>query len=715
MHSNDLTTDWSDVLLTEGADPTITFRSGLAVYEESLMQGRLVGRGWNASGYVNYYDGRLNPAEHPTPQAFWLEMDGQLLAWDWEWQGLEETPLPEAGPAGRHLVITLRHQVRPVTVRIHTKLDGTPILTRWLEVTNTGTAPAALSAVASWSGVLQKTSRWRLLMGDGGQPLYSIGYFANSHWGNEGDFQWFDLPQAGYRVDGRYRRDRHRHPMVVVRNNATGEHFIWQLAWTGGYSFEFDLDADAGTMDQAARLAFRAGPDAPAPLRIIAPGETIATPEVHLGAAFGDLDTVIQAMHDHLRKSVFMPQPRGRGGWVESGIGPEIEITSEEVLHAIDVAADFGAEVFFVDASWYAKPRGNWWSTVGDWQENRERFPEGLSAFRERVHEKGMLWGLWMDAERIGEESQIRQEHPDWLAAGYDGQRNLGGLLDLTNPEVAGSMEAAIARVIEDYGLEFFRLDHNTHPGPGLQTRRDGYVENGYFRYYEALYGIYERLRARFPDVIFENCAGGGGRTDIGLVRRFSHTWVTDWQIAPRSFAITNGMTMALPPEYVDRLIGGQSGHTAAEFDFQTRLLLFVRPTIGFPKPMGSAWNPALLERVKHAVDLYKGFVRPFMSTGRVYHHTPCVPNPEPRGWGVLELASRDRTRAICGLFQLAAPVAPEYVVRLRGLDRSRRYRLTFDNTGQTAEVDGLVLMHQGLTVRLEGALTSELLVVEAL
>ena len=429
----------------------------------------------------------------------------------------------------------------------------------------------------------------------------------------------------------------------------------------------------------------------------------------------GDLDAALQAMHDHLRKSVFMPQPRGRGGWVESGLGPEVEITPEQVMHAIDVAAELGAEVFFVDASWYARPGGNWWRTVGDWDVDLNRFPEGIKPFRDHAHEKGLLWGLWMDAERIGEESRIFGEHPDWLAAGYDGQRNLGGLLDLTKPEVADWMEAQITRVIEENELEFFRLDHNTHPGPGLQTRRDGYVENGYLRYFQQLYAIYDRLRGRFPEVIFENCAGGGGRSDVGLVRRFSHTWVTDWQIAPRSFAITNGMSMALPPEYVDRLVGGQSGCTTADIDFQNRLLLFVRPTVGFSKPMGAEWNPVQLERLKRFIDLYKSFVRPFMSTGRIYHHTPCVSNPEPQGWGVLELASRERDRAICGLFQLAAPVAPEYVVRLRGLDRSRRYRLTFDNTGQTAEVDGLVLMHQGLTVRLEGALTSELLVVEAL
>jgi alpha-galactosidase len=706
--------EWSDVLLVEQPEPTISYRTGWVVYEESLTKGQFVGRGWNGAGFVNFYDGRINPAEYPMPEAFSLEIDGQLLASDWKWAGLEKTSSSEGN---LHVVITLKHAVRPVTVKVHTKLDGTAVLTRWLEVTNTGTRPAALAAAASWSGVMQKTNRWRSHLEGTQLPLYSLGYFASSEWGREGNFHWFDMPSAGYRIDGRYRRGRYRHPMFVLRNNATGEHFIGQLAWSGGYSFEFDLNPEAGDgwLDRAAALTFRAGPDARPPLRVIAPGETVATPEMHLGLVFGDLDAAVQAMHSHLRRSVFMPQPRGRGGWIESGIGPEIEITSEQVNHAIDAAAQIGAEVFFIDASWYAPPQGNWWTTVGDWEVNRQRFPQGLKPFRDRVHAAGMLWGLWMDAERVGDQSRIAKEHPEWLAINYEGEKKMGGLLDLTNPEAAKWMEDQIARVIEENQLEFFRLDYNTDPGVGIKTVRDGFIENGYWRYYEAVYGIYDRLRARFPNVIFENCAGGGGRTDIGMVRRFSHTWVTDWQIAPRSFTITNGMTMALPPEYVDRLIGGQSGQTTADFDFQSRLLLFVRPTFGFLYPLGSQPNPLLLQRGKRWADLYKNFVRPFMNTGRIYHHTPEVSGLDPHGWGVLELASNERTRGICGLFQLSAPTAPEYRLRLRGLDAARRYQVTFDNSGQTSEVDGFTLMKEGITVRLEGALTSELLLFEAL
>jgi alpha-galactosidase len=701
--------EWSDVLLVEKPDPTVSYRTGMVVYEESLTKGRFVGRGWNGSGFVSYYDGRISPNDHATPEAFVLEIDGQLLANDWEWGGLEKLP---ADPVNLHVIITLKHKIRPVTVKVHTKLDGTAVLTRWLEITNTADKPAALAEVKSWSGVLRKTDRWRSLLDGTHTSLYSLGYFDTSHWGEEGSFHWYDLPSATFRIDGRYRYDRYRSPFFILRNNATGEHFIGELAWTGGYTFDFNLNTESN--ESWAGLTFKAGPEAPAPLRVISPGETVTSPEMHLGLAYGGLDAAVQAMHKHLRKSVFLPQSRGRGGWIESGIGPEIEITVDEVYHAIDGAAAVGAEVFFIDASWYAKPKGNWWNTVGDWNVDRERFPQGLTPFRDRVHEKGMLWGLWMDAERLGEKSEIIKQHPEWVATTYGEEKSSGGQLDLTNPAAAQWMEEQISRVIQENKLEFFRLDYNTHPGRGIRTMRDGFVENGYWRYYDALYAIYARLRARFPNVIFENCAGGGGRTDIGMIRHFDHTDVTDWQIAPRSFLITNGMTLAIPPERIDRLVGGQSGYTTADYDFQYRTLLFLLPKVAFLYPRGSEPNPVLMQKTKRWADFYKSFVRPFMDNSLIYHHTPEVDGIEPKGWGVLELAAEDRSRAICGLFQMAAPSQPDYLLRMRGLDASRRYKVTFDNSGQTTIVDGYALMTHGLTVRLEGALTSELLIFEA-
>src|SRR5580700_3911919 len=82
---------WSDVVLADGPEPIVSYRTGWVVYEESLTQGQFVGRGWNGAGYINFYDGRLDPAEYHVPQAFRLEIDGQSLVADWKWGGLEKT------------------------------------------------------------------------------------------------------------------------------------------------------------------------------------------------------------------------------------------------------------------------------------------------------------------------------------------------------------------------------------------------------------------------------------------------------------------------------------------------------------------------------------------------------------------------------------------------------------------------------------------------
>lgn len=721
---------FADVHFAPGDRPTIGYRTGLTVYEEAFIRGQLVGRAWNGAGYLSpgepWEDLRLDPATHPLPQSFWLEIDGQLLASHWEWGGLERLDVE----TGVEAIVTLKHTVRPVTVRLHTRLDGTPVMSRWMEITNDGDRPAALSAVAPWSGVIQVVKGWASHLPDRGAPLFSIGYMADDRWVDEGRFAWQPLPAAGFRIDGQYRRDKHRHPMFIVRNHATGVHFFGQLAWSGGYSFEFDLDAedaDRGASDGSARLWFRAGPDAPPPQRIISPGETVRSPELHLGMLIGDLDQCVQAMHAHLRRSVFRPHARERVGLIESAIGPEVEITVEATQRNIEAAAAVGAELFWVDASWYTPPGGNWWDTVGDWEVDLDRFPEGLGPIRELVRSRGMLFGLWMEAERIGAKSRIRTQHPDWLATAYDGLPRVGdsrapimldfsGLLDLSNPAAAEWMEERIGHVIADNDLDFFRLDWN--PGPlraGGQVERDGYIESIYWRYNEALYAVLDRLRARFPEVIFENCASGGGRTDIGMVQRFGHTWVSDWTMAPRLFRIVNGMTMALPPESIMLSLGLGNGNTTADIDFQARLLLFARAAVVLDSQPGAAPNPVRLGRVRHTLELHKSFVRPFAGDSLIFHHTPTLDGLDPKGWGVLELASGQRDRALVGLFRLASPDDTAYVLRPRGLDRSRRYRVTWDDRGETYEVDGATLVRHGLVVQLEGALTSELILFEAL
>ena len=707
---------FTDAILERSGDCyNICYRSGKLVYEESLIDGMYVASGWNGSGYPLATNSipnapRLDITKFPLPQAFRVVFNGEYLGYRWEWDNFTKEQVPK----GLLITVSLYNPHAMVKIRIYTLLDGTPVFTRWLEIENLKKEKGLLSALSLIGGGMQSIRNWKSYV-EKDEPLYRLGYMEHTHQLMEGGFKWHPLPNAGYTVSGRFMRDRHRHPIFILENLATGESFICQLGYSGGYSFGFELEAEEGIYKRSneSHLSYSVSLDGPAPLRIADPGETITTPEVHMGISFGGLDACVNAMHEHLRKSVFLPPALGKKCFVEAAIGPEFDMSRESTLESIENASKIGAEIYFVDAGWYAPPKGedSWWGLVGDWEYDKERYPDGLDEIRRAVKEKGMLFGLWMDAERIGNSSKAYQEHRDLIGINYDNRECPSQMLNLADPRAAEWMEAQIEKVIRENKCDFFRLDYNTgRPSYITRTDRDGVLENDFMRYYEALYAIYGRLRKKFPDVVFENCASGGGRTDVGMVKHFAHTWVTDNPISPRSFAIMNGMTMALPPEYVDRMIGGQHAYLAGSFDCQVRQLLFVRPTVGISPPVGERMNPELLEFLRHSLDIYKNFVRLFLPDSDIFHHTPDSGELQPKGFGIIEAAAKDGSRGMLGVFQLASPKEREIVVYPRGVDVSRSYDVTFDNSRRVCRVEGYALKNGGIHIRLDGALTSELI-----
>jgi alpha-galactosidase len=381
-------------------------------------------------------------------------------------------------------------------------------------------------------------------------------------------------------------------------------------------------------------------------------------------------------------------------------------------MFEVDVATEVGAEMFVVDAGWFGSANSNWWQNTGDW-ECGDRLPNGLEPVFARARRNGLLCGMWFDLERLGTESRAAREHPEWRMQRY-GRPTDTGDIDLTNPQALAHIEQALMRNIDRYQLDLFRLDYNSWPYEFGQTPRDGWRENAAWRYYEAVYGLYDRIAARYPGLLMENCSGGGGRTDLGMLSRFHYTWVSDWQHAPRSTRILNGMTIALPPERIDRNAGvGQDGHQRADLDYQLRTCLFSHFTLLGMYPAAGEGNPDLLARIRHAVALYKDFIRPFLPNCRVYHHTPVLKTREPQGWAAIEEAAEDGSRAAAGVFRTAGPAEESHTLRLRGVSAGRRYRVTFDNTGETVERDGAALMSEGLTIRLARAMTSELVLLQ--
>jgi alpha-galactosidase len=706
---------------TDDGRLTARYCSGRLVREETLEDGMLRGRYWSATGHA--------PRSIPTPEwpptpptVFELEIDGQDLGTHWD---LMDAGTREGGKPGTvEGVVRLRHRVRPVELKVVTRLDGTSIAVRYLEVRNASDRPQALSRVSPWCGLLWNTAvkqgpvRGAMCVsgGDGGRFSACI-LEADMH-GMEGDLLWRRIEAGTLRLE-RVRAHVYSSPYWILRNGITGELCFLALAWSGPHYAEFIRHEDVNPFpeDLAAHsapcLSFRTGPAGPAPLRILGPGETVTTPEVHLGMLHGSMDEAVAEWHAHVRGSVIPRRPKGKEMFLAAG--RVVEKPGDWILGEIDLAADMGMEAFMIDAGWYGDRFANYNELRGDWHDGGW-LPGGIAGIREHAHGKGLLFGLWHESETIAPASNLAKAHPDWRSRRADGKET--DSLNLSLPEAARHFEDTILEVIRGFGLDYYKIDY----GPDLGTHgADGYLEDAAWRHYEALYRAYDRVLRECPSVALENCAGGGGRNDLGMMSRFHYACESDWSYFPHGIRAVNAMTMFLPPESLCHYHNiTPYAHQTADLDTGLRLILFCPPVfVGFG---GQAADPdgAYGAAVKRHVRLFREFCGPILASGpAVFHHTPAIGLFLPADWCVLEYAARDRTRGYAGIFKIGPGgqdgAGCEYLLRPRGLDLGRDYEVRFDNRRETLRIPGRDLALGGIPVRLDSAMTSELLLFRGL
>jgi alpha-galactosidase len=708
------------------ATPGARYLSGRVTFDEQMMAGRLCTRYWSSSGQVwpEMHAATVRHAVDQPADTFRLSINSQRLAGGYQWDDAQVTPDPSAyqGDAGQvtHGVISLSHALAQVRVKVHTRLDGGPFLIRWLEITNQSAQAQAITELAPFSGLLwsQRTNEHIASADD---PAFELAYTHQFAWGQEGDF-WFEPLANGVKtVDGgKQGRSGWGRPAFWARNRLNGQTFVCELAWGGNYVYSLDCrlrdiySQQMNPLTRQASLYFAMGlASCDEALRVLAPGETVATPAVHLGLFHEDSDAIVQATHRHVRH-VVMP---GRNVDIEANHrGYLCDRENEPGLKRdVDVAHAIGTEMYVVDAGWYGNEPNRWWYNTGDWHAGAW-LPNGLEPVVEHAHELGMKFGLWVEVEAAGENSTLRRERPEWRLLRDGEPVARGRALDLTKPDVSAWIESEIERIIRQYKLDMFRIDHNHELDPAGNRRVDGFTEDLTWRYYEAFYGIVDRVRAKFPDVVFQDCAGGGGRLDWGTLMHFHNAELSDWMRMPRGLKILNGVTMSLPPEILLRTFGTEVPDIDldGDVDTQLRLVCLCLPIIRGIAPSLDELSAFLKVRIDHHLGLYRDFIRPLMVEGRVYHHTPFLRHTELSPWCVLEYAAQDGARAVAGIFRTSDEGPTCYHFVPRGIDAARTYRVTFDNRGQAARMSGADLLMHGLDVRLELAQSSELLLFEA-
>jgi len=712
-----------------GLVPGVRFSSGLTVCDEELRHGRWVNRYWESSGQIvaqNQLEAERQQMDALPVDAFKLEIEGQELSGTWTWVGASQSETQNR--KGLLVTVELESNVRPIRVKVQTLLSGGPVMVRWLEVKNTADHATAISNVSPWAGQLWHTPNFAETLPPDSENVYEVGYAQYSDWGHEGAWRFDPVVNETKIISGERGKSGWGHPTFFARNNATGEWFAASLAWSGNWKIRVTSKVEKSPVSRSdsverpvneARLFFDMGPNSVDPaLRVLDPGETVNTPETHILCMKADLDHVTQALMNHVRRDVLPTPPSEHVFDVEANHRGYIvdHETEAGIEHEIDMAADIGAETFLIDAGWYGPNPNRWYQNVGDWYAGAW-LPNDIQPIREYARKKGLRFGLWVEIEGAGAASKLRKDHPDWILT-RDGKPIANGRhLDVGNPVVAKWMESEIARIITNYDLDVFRIDYNMSTEEDGNQVRAGFVENSSWRHVENLYAMFDRLRLQFPRVIFQNCAGGGGRLDLGILHRFDNTELSDWMRGPRGVKILNGMTWLLPPEILLRTFGTEVSDLAGDgdIDYQMRQVEMALPIFRGIAPSQDELNPILRNKIRAGVDLYKNELRPILRDSLVYHHTPLTPYFHESPWLVLEYAAPDKRRSVATLFRTSDLEDPVYHFVPRGLDSSATYKVTSENRSETVEVSGLQLMTVGIPVRLETTGTSEMLLFESL
>jgi alpha-galactosidase len=396
------------------------YRTGLTAVSDMLIEGQLVTCGMMGNGLAhdvlthpqNAGPAWFDPKSYNWPYAFRLEVGGQLLHSGWELEAFEQ----DGNGDKLFARLKLRNQYTPAMVTVCTELDGTGFVARNLIIENTGHQSLAIGRVSVMSGGLERLLGGFFQQAQKETP-YQAGYMHSPHWGNEGDFQWHDLALGSFRITSSYPESEHRQPMVVIRNTETGSHFMIQVGWSGGSQITMDVAQNVKRYidhDHSAPrfvgLSFEAGPHAPAPIRVVEPGESYGTPTVHVGVANGSLDELVNDNYRHVRSRIGTI-PEARQLYVEAYLHP-FYMDDEMVDHTLEESAAIGVDVFFIDAGWYAPPEANadWYMRAGDWED--VRFERSLLQIREKTHKMGMKFGLWMEPERVGPEARRGARRP---------------------------------------------------------------------------------------------------------------------------------------------------------------------------------------------------------------------------------------------------------------------------------------------------------------
>ena len=443
---------------------------------------------------------------------------------------------------------------------------------------------------------------------------------------------------------------------------------------------------------------------------LLNPGETFTSPEavlVYSGDGFNGMSQKYHALYrDRLVRGTWRDRPRPV--LLNSWESAYFDFDENRLLEIAEKAADIGAELFVVDDGWFGR-RTSDNSSLGDWVENPERFPSGLSGLSARLHAMELQFGLWFEPEMVSPDSDLYRAHPDWCLHVEGRPRTQGRqqlILDLSRPEVQEYIISAVSAVLSSAGVDYVKWDMNRNMTEAfsvvLPPERKKETQH---RYMLGLYHVLETITSAFPDVLFESCSGGGGRFDPGMLFYMPQTWTSDDTDAVERLKLQYGTSFVYPASSMGAHVSAVPNHqTGRTVPLKMRGDVALGGNFGFELDPGKLL-PEELEEAKQMVSRVKS-LRDLTRLGTFWR----LLSPFEGQVTAWSFVSENRKEVLlCAYSALSVPNSAPTRVCLHGLIPEAGYK-----TEDGRLFSGAALMYHGITLPLRGDFSSTVLLLKA-
>jgi alpha-galactosidase len=489
----------------------------------------------------------------------------------------------------------------------------------------------------------------------------------------------------------------HHNPFLALKRTDATEHAGEVFGFNFIYSSNFLMQIEVDHYDMA-RLTVGIHPFSfKWNLR---PGTSFQTPEVVMVYSDQGLNGMSQAFHALYREHLIQAQWKKavRPILINNWEATYFDFNEEKLVNIAKSASELGIELLVLDDGWFGK-RNDDTTSLGDWHVDLKKLPNGLESLAKKITETGMKFGLWFEPEMISPTSELFKEHPDW-AVGVPGQHySLGRnqlVLDFSRPEIVDYLYRKMSQIIKQTNLSYIKWDMNRNITEAFSQKLAVDQQGEFFhRYILGVYYLYERLTTEFPHVLFESCAGGGGRFDPGMLYYAPQAWTSDDTDAIERLKIQYGTSFAYPLYSMGSHVSAVPNHqTLRQAPLQTRANTAYFGTFGYELDPLTLTAEERTE-IKEQVAFYKQH-RGLMRDGQFYRCLSPFWNNET-AWMVV---SQDQSEAMVGWYKVLATANPRkhQTLRLSGLDESKMYKVA----GSERMFYGDELMQVGLPLPTE-------------